>query len=278
VTSGSRDLAARFLAAAVRLLPSDRATWGFAMTGELAQLTDRGERWRFVFGCVRAILLTPPGRGEPGRGLVAAVGAVALGCVSVVAYGLVRYPGLRTGSAVWFVVLAFLGALVLYVLASMQVVARLTRLGDGLLGLGLLAGLVLAGLWLLIGATATSSTAAGVLPVVFIPLGSLAVGAAGAWRSRSATTGRQVAVLAAVIAGLVLFLGWVTMAVLTGGRPYDPGLLRDFQSSGAPDLATYAVDDNLGAGMMLLLLVPALTVSLGSVGSMIAGRLRAGRH
>jgi hypothetical protein len=278
VTSGSRDLAALLLAAAVRLLPSDRAPWGFAMTGELAQLAGRGERWRFVFGCVRAILLTPPSRGERGRGLVAAVGAAALSCVSVVAYGLVRYPGLRTGSAVWFAVLAFVGALVLYVLASMQVVARLTRLGGGLLGLGLLAGLVLAGLWLLIGATATSSTAAGVLPVVFIPLGSLAVGAAGAWRSRSSTTGRQVAMLAAVVAGLVLFLGWVTMAVLTGGRPYDPGLLRDFQSSGAPDLATYAVDDNLGAGMMLLLLVPALTVSLGSVGSMIAGRLRAGRQ
>jgi hypothetical protein len=83
-------------------------------------------------------------------------------------------------------------------------------------------------------------------------------------------------VLAAVVGGLLLFLAWVGMAVLTGGRPYDPGLLRDFRSSGAPDLATYAVDDNLGAGMMLLLLVPSLTVSLGSVGSVIAVRLRGG--
>jgi len=70
-----------------------------------------------------------------------------------------------------------------------------------------------------------------------------------------------------------VFLGWVGAAVLTGGQPYDPGLVRDFHASGAPDLATYAVDDDLGAGMMLLLLVPLLTWTLGSVGaSLTAGR------
>ncbi len=81
--------------------------------------------------------------------------------------------------------------------------------------------------------------------------------------------------LAALLAGLLLFLGWVGAAVLTGGQPYDPGLVRDFHASGAPDLATYAVDDDLGTGMMLLLLVPLLTWTLGSVGaSVTAGRRR----
>jgi hypothetical protein len=274
VTPRPGDLPARLLAAAVRLLPTDRDPWGRAMVSELGHLQSHRERRRFALGCVRAILLRPPGRGEPGRGLVALVAAAAVACAGVVAYGLVRYPGLATGAAVWFAVVAFLGALAAYVLASVLVVARLTRPREHV-RLGLLGGAAVAALWLLVGAAASSSPNAGLLPVVLIPLASLLVGAAGAWRSRSATAGRQVALLAAVVAGLVLFLVWVGVAVLTGGRPYDPGLLRDFRASGAPDLATYAVDDNLGAGMMLLLLAPLLTVSLGSVGSVIAVRIRA---
>ena len=273
MTPAARDVPARLLAVAVRLLPTYRAPWGQAMVGELEQLETPRERRRHALGCVRAILLTPPAPSEPGRALVGVVAAEALACLAVVAAGLVLYPGLRAGSAVWFAVIAFLGTLAVYVLTSMVVVARLARASTGL-GLGLIGGPAIAALWLLVGAAASLAPAAGLPAVVLIPLASLGLGAAGAWQSRSAATGRQVAVLAAVVGGLLLFLAWVGMAVLTGGRPYDPGLLRDFRSSGAPDLATYAVDDNLGAGMMLLLLVPSLTVSLGSVGSAIAVRLR----
>ena len=84
--------------------------------------------------------------------------------------------------------------------------------------------------------------------------------------------------LTALLAGLLLFLGWVGAAVLTGGQPYDPGLVRDFHASGAPDLATYAVDDDLGTGMMLLLLVPLLTWTLGSVGASLTPSRRSGRQ
>ena len=267
------DLSSRVLAAAVRLLPADRAQWGRAMVAELSHLHGRIARRRFVAGCLRAILLAPRGQDAPGRSLVGVVAAAAAGCVGLVAYGLVHYPGLRAGPGVWFATAAFLTAVAAYLLTAVVIVGRLTGPRPRLLQLALLGGPAIAVLWWLVGVAATSSLVSGVLPVVLIPLGSLALGGAAAWRGRSAAEGCQVVLLAALLAGLLVFLGWVGAAVLTGGQPYDPGLVRDFHASGAPDLATYAVDDDLGAGMMLLLLVPLLTWTLGSVGaSLTAGR------
>jgi hypothetical protein len=268
------DLSARVLAAAVRLLPAHQAEWGRAMVAELSHLHGGSGRRRFVAGCLRAILLAPRAQDRPGRSLVGVVVAAAVGCVGLVAYGLAHYPGLRTGAGVWFAVAAFLAALVAYLLTAVVVVGRLTEPGRALVPLVLLGGSAVTALWLLVGIAATSSRVSGVLPVVLIPLGSLALGGAAAWRGRSAAAGRQVVLLTAVLAGLLLFLAWVGTAVLTGGQPYDPGLVRDFHTSGAPDLATYAVDDDLGAGMMLLLLVPLLTWTLGSVGASMTARRR----
>ena len=267
------DLSSRVLAAAVRLLPADRAQWGRAMVAELTHLHGGSRRRRFVAGCLRAILLAPRAQDGPGRSLVGVVAAAAAGCVGLVAYGLVPYPGLRTGAGVWVATAACLGVLAVYLLTVVVVVGRLTGSRRGLVPLVLLGGSVVAVFWWLVGAASTSSWVSGVLPVVLIPLGSLALGGAAAWRGRSSAAGRQVVLLAALLAGLLLFLGWVGAAVLTGGQPYDAGLVRDFHASGAPDLATYAVDDDLGTGMVLLLLVPLLTWTLGSVGASItAGR------
>jgi len=269
------DLSAQVLAAAVRLLPAHQAEWGRAMVAELSHLHGRGRRRRFVAGCLRAILLAPQAQDGPGRSVVGVVAAATLGCVGLVAYGLVHYPGVRTGAGVWVAVAGCLAALATYLVTAVVVVGRLTESRRALLPIALLGGSAVAVLWWLVGVAATSSWVPGVLPVVLIPLGALALGAAAAWRGRSALAGRQVVLLAALLAGLLLFLGWVGAAVLTGGQPYDPGLVRDFHASGAADLATYAVDDDLGTGMMLLLLVPMLTWALGSVGaSLIADRHR----
>jgi hypothetical protein len=262
------------LAAAVRLLPADRAQWGTAMVAELSHLQGRSNRRRFVAGCLRAVLLAPRGQDAPSRALVGVVVSAAIGCVGLVAYGLVHYPGLRTGPGVWVATAAFLAAIVAYLLTAVVVVGRLTEPCRRVLPLALIGGPAVAVLWWLVGVAATSSWVSGVLPVVLIPLASLVLGGAAAWRGRSAAAGRQVALLAALLAGLLLFLGWVGAAVLTGGQPYDPGLVRDFHASGAPDLATYAVDDDLGAGMMLMLLVPLLTWTLGSAGASLARRRR----
>lgn len=267
------DLPSRVLAVAVRLLPADRAQWGRAMVAELSHLHGRSSRRRFVVGCLRAVLQAPRGQDAPGRALVGVVVSAAVGCVGLVSYGLVHYPGLRTGTGVWVATAAFLAAVVVYLLTAVVVVGRLTGPCRRVLPLVLLGGPAITVLWLLVGTAATSSSVPGVLPVVLIPLGSLALGGAAAWRGRSAAAGRQVVLLAALLAGMLLFLGWAGAAVVTGGQPYDPGLVRDFHSSGAPDLATYAVDDDLGSGMMMLLLVPLLTWTLGVVGaSLTAGR------
>jgi hypothetical protein len=242
------------------------------MVAELSHLHGGSRRRRFVAGCVRAILLAPRTQDLPGRSLVGVVVAVAVGCVALVAYGLVHYPGLRTGAGVWVAAAGCLAALAAYLLTAVVVVGRLTGSRRGLVPLALLGGPAIAAAWWLVGVAATSPWVSGVLPVVLITFGSLALGGAAAWRARSAAAGRQVVVLAAVLAGLLLFLGWVGAAVLTGGQPYDPGLVRDFHASGAPDLATYAVDDDLGTGMMLLLLVPLLTWALGSVGASMTAR------
>jgi hypothetical protein len=83
--------------------------------------------------------------------------------------------------------------------------------------------------------------------------------------------------LASLLAGFLLFLLWTGQTVASAGRPYDAGLRADFRSSGARDLATYAVNDSLGSGMMLLLLVPLVSLTAGLAGAVVATRrLRAG--
>jgi hypothetical protein len=73
---------------------------------------------------------------------------------------------------------------------------------------------------------------------------------------------------------MVLFLTLAGDALVTGGRPYDAGQIRDFAGSGLPDMATYAANDNLGTAMALLLLASTVTAAIGSIGATITARLR----
>jgi hypothetical protein len=50
-------------------------------------------------------------------------------------------------------------------------------------------------------------------------------------------------------------------------------MVRDFHTSGAQDLAAYAVSDNLGSAMMLLMLVAMLATLIGVAGAAITARL-----
>lgn len=268
------DLPQRLLAASVVLLGADRAEWGQAMVGELDRLTARGERWRFALGCARTTLLLPPRRGTPGRLIVTGVASAAVACVGLVGYGLVRYPGVLTGARSWVAVAAFLAVLVCYPVATNIIVRRMDRPALDAVRVALMGAIVIVAVGIVIGVTGSfgGSDYLGSL-LVALALFSLSVGALGTWRGRTASTGRRAAVLSALGAGMLVFLVWVGDTVLTGGRPYDPGMVRDFHSSGAHDLATYAVNDNLGSAMMLLLLVPMLTASLGLTGAAITARL-----
>jgi hypothetical protein len=273
--TGPGDLAAAVLAAVVRCLPLDRAAWGQAMIGELDHLGPRPERWRFVLGCARATLLQLPRRGGSHRLLLAVATAAAVAGAGLLGYGLVRYPGLRTGAGTWLAVAACLAVLCGYLLVTAIVAGQLGRSGKAT-RTGVAGGLVIAALWLLIGLAAAvpPSHDFGKVVLPAIPMTAVAVGAVGAWLDGHPRAGRQAAVLSALIGGLVLFVAWVGDTVVTGGRPYDSGLIRDFATSGSPDLATYAVNDNLGAAMGLLLLVPLLTTALGYAGAASASRRR----
>ena len=69
----------RWLSAAVRYLPADRAEWGAAMMAEMEQV-EPAERWRFALSCTR-VALFPPAKGEHGglaKGILFTLALVAL--------------------------------------------------------------------------------------------------------------------------------------------------------------------------------------------------------
>ncbi|MEV4624498.1 hypothetical protein AB0J74_38045 [Asanoa sp. NPDC049573] len=49
----------RLLSAALRALPRERDEWGRAMRAELTAVDSGAERWRFLLGCLRVIMLRP---------------------------------------------------------------------------------------------------------------------------------------------------------------------------------------------------------------------------
>ena len=271
--SASRlDAPAALVAGAVRMLAADREEWGQAMLGELEQLKSPWVRWRFALGCVAATVRVGRRRGDPGNAIVLATAVGAISSAGLVAVAFARYPGLRHGTATWLDLTAFALVLAAYAITSAvlvrastsrQVVARLVLPG----------GLTMAALPALLAVTLPTARSVTALTMVlaFAAL-SAAIGVAGARGGRSAAAGRVAAVLAALVAGFAVFLIWVSDTLVSQGKPYDPGLVRDFAASGSHDLATYAVNDNLGSAMVLLLVVPVVASLIGYAGATVATR------
>ena len=112
------------------------------------------------------------------------------------------------------------------------------------------------------------------LPLLIALLGPALVAAVAGHRARDSRTGTLAALWSGLVGGLTVFIVWVTVTYTNAGGPYDSGLVRDFHKSGAPDLATYAVSDNLGSGLVLLLMIPTVALALGS----LSARVRAARR
>ncbi len=269
------DVPQRLLTGSVALLAAERAEWGEAMLGELDRLTSRSERWRFVLGCARATLFVPPRQGGPGRLTRTVVPSAAVACIGLVGYGLIRYPGVITGAGTWWSVTAFVAVLAGYTGIASVLIRRLREPALGAVRVALRCATLILALWIVAGVAASfgGSDYVGTLLLLVVPTTSLSVGVIGTWHGRAASVGRQAAILFAVGAGMLTFLLWVGETLLTGGRPYDAGMVRDFQSSRAPDLATYAVNDNMGSAMVLLLLVPMLATLVGLAAVAITARL-----
>ena len=112
------------------------------------------------------------------------------------------------------------------------------------------------------------------LPLLVALLGPAIVGAVAGRSAHDSRTGTLAALWSGLVGGLTVFIVWVTVTYMNAGGPYDPGLIRDFHKSGAPDLATYAVSDDLGSGLVLLLMIPTVALALGSLTARLSAAAR----
>ena len=242
------DMPERLLRWAAGLLSAPRKEWGQAMLGELDHIDGRGRRWRFAAGCAgAALLLAPRGRAAaPMRAMV----AVAAGAAGVHAAVAVRYR-LGTGGWVWAVI-------VLLFLVSFTFAAATLLRRPGVALPGLLGGLVVALTWLAMQGFTFYDVIAPwtapfwpLVPMVAVPV---LVGVAGTLWAGSAVSGRRIARLAALSAGLGLYLyGTIAVAVLgAGGPPGDPG-----------STVSYTVADRLGNNVVFdLAVIPLVTATI----------------
>ena len=254
------DVPERLLLWAAGLLSAQRAEWGQAMLGELDHIDGRGRRWRFAAGCASAALLMPPW----GRAAIAvwAMVAAAAGAAGVYAAVAVRY---RLGVGGWIFAAIALVFLVSFTLAAATLLRRPVVALPGLLG-----GLVVALAWLAMQGFTFYDVIAPwtapfwpLVPMVAVPAG---VGVAGTLRAGSAAAGRRIARLAAISAGLGLFLyGTIAVAVLgAGGPPSDPG-----------STVSYTVSDRLSSNALPdLVLIPLVTATIGWAAATVTARLR----
>jgi hypothetical protein len=126
------DLARRFLAAAVALMPASRRDWGRAMLAELDQVAGPAARWRFAVGAAWATLTVPRARRLPRLAAIVLAGA---GCAAGAA-------GPHTDD--WLLMALFSSDLTCYLCLALRPAAPLAAgRRTGLLGLA--ASLVMAG-------------------------------------------------------------------------------------------------------------------------------------
>ncbi len=260
---------------AVRGLPVDRADWAEALLVEFEQVEGARERWRFSRGCVwaaaRIRIQSPRPGGALLRGVVLGCAAVAL---ALVGYGLLQYPGLRTEPNLWGAMIVFLATLLAYIALTLFFSRGATRPSASARRYGLTGGLAVGAGWLLAIAPPSSLKEWVVLPLLIALLGPALVAAVAGRRARDSQTGTLAALWSGLVGGLTVFIVWVSVTYANSGRPYDAGLVRDFHKSGKPDLATYAIADNLGSGLVLLLMIPTVALALGSLSARLNAAIR----
>ena len=255
----TEDAPLRLLRWAVGLLSPQRAEWGQAMLGELDHIDGRIRRMRFALGCVGAALMLPPwGRAAAGVWAMVTLAAGAVGLYGGLA---VHY---RLGVGDWIAA----GILTVFAIGVLLGASALVR-RPGVAIPGLLGGLFIALIWLsLSGFTFLDQVLPDIVPwhppveVIVVPF---VVGAAGTLWSRDPVVGRRIARLAAIAAGLGLFVyTTVAVAVIGGGGPPD-------EDGGFTLRGT--ISDRLANNLILLFLTTMVAATIGWGGAAAAGRL-----
>jgi hypothetical protein len=261
--SQSSGMPDRFVVVRALAAPPMQA-WAEAMRAEHAAIADPGERRRFARGCLWAILLGAMPIDRTGR-LMRVTVAVLLGAAGGLAvFGLLRYPGLRSGWWVVFVA-AFVTLLIGYGAAGRLVAAcgqpQARRLG-------LLAGLPAAALV----ASGLTTDAAVTVPIPWLILLLPAFAAWMATRGGRAAAGGIVAALSCVVAaGLLTFVTGAAIIYAAGGGPSSPGLVAEYHRSGFHDYTTWAIGDALGGAVFLLGLVLLVGTAAGGTVALLRG-------
>jgi len=270
-----QDPARRLLTLAVRGLPPNRFEWGQAMLEELDQVEGRRPRWQFSLGCAWAagrIRIQSP---ERGGGVLR---AVIIGCAALsaglVGYGLVHYPGLRSEPNLGGAIAVFLLTLLVYMALAVVLARGVNRQAIAARRYGLGGGLATGAGWFLGIAPPAALKGWVIVPLLIALVGPAVVSTIAGHRSRDPWTGSLTALWSGLVAGLTVFIVWTTVTYATAGGPYDAGLVNDFRTSGAHDLATYAISDNLGSGLVLLLLIPTVAIAIGTVGNRLLRAVR----
>ena len=242
---------------------------------ELDHVAGTPQRWRFSLGCAWAAVVIRTratlGSREPGgEGLRTVVFIGIAAAAGLVAYGLTRYPGLRSGVDVWASVAVFLTVMFLYATLALSLSRGTSSEVAAGRRYGLVGGLIIGGSWLMALSPPGALKGWVAFPLVVALLGPACVAALSTRRRNDPRTGTRAALWSGIVGGLGVFIVWVTTSYARDGGPYDAGLLRDFHNSHAPDLATYAVSDNLGSALVLLLLIPTFALALGSLTARLA--------
>jgi hypothetical protein len=267
---------------AIRALPADRSDWGQAMIRELDEAQGSRARWRFSRGCVKTVVALRARAslggshrdGAVARSVVLAAVAAAL---ALCGYGLVHYPFLGATGGTWPAVLMLLVVLLGYVVCALGLSRGMTPKAVAARRYGVFGGVAIGAGWLVV-----IFPTAPLKEWVFAPLAIAVLGPAGiAALARRATQDARAATAAAMwcglVGGLAVFVIWVTAAYLHDGGPFDPQLIRDFRASGASDLTAYAVSDNLGGALGMLVIVPTVALAAGSLAARAATHMRPAR-
>ena len=254
------DVPERLLRWAAGLLSAQRAEWGQAMLGELAHVDGRGRRWRFAVGCAIGALLLPPW--GPAVAAVWAMTAVAAGAAGVSAVVALRY---RLVAGEWVFAAVALALLAGYTLAAATLLRRPRIALPGLLG-----GLFTVLAWLAISGFTFSEVTAPMTakwsPLIALVAMPALVGVAGTLWGGSAVTGARAARLAAINAGLGLYLyATIAVAVLgAGGPPGTPGWT-----------VSQNLSDRLDRNVIFdLAVIPLVTATIGWAAAAATARLR----
>ena len=188
--------------------------------------------------------------------------AVAASLCSV-AFGLARYPGLRDSAATWPVVACISPcsphtAEPPYCCRAARGVTKAGR------RVGLVVGLLTGASWFAVWQSISF------LPILAALLAPVVAATWLAWTRRSTAAGAWAGLWGGLFGGLVYFMGVSVASYVSNGRPYDRYVIAEYHQSGARNLATYAVGDNLSGAIVMLLAVPVFAVAFGALGAWLA--------